>query len=119
MHHLTAVKLLLHAKNSGHPVRVYLPGGTVQIDDVERVIVSSKELRLVSHAGLEGVEGPDSLKGPDGKPLMGAGGEIEGHSVVVVGHFRRMEETSNEFKHPEGVGVFDTDCVSAIVAHKP
>lgn len=108
MQHLTAIRMLLLARAKDKRLDLVVRGHAFRVDAVEKVIVSSKEARLASGAGLEGVETDKSLP-----PDMHCG-ELSGPVVMIIGQLRNEDSTTNEFKTVHGCLLVDTDDVSAI-----
>lgn len=108
MQHLTAIRMLLLAKARDKRLDIVVRGSTFRVEAVERVVVSSKEARLATGAGLEGLETDRQL--PAGMNC----GELNGPVVLIVGQLRNEESTTNEFKTSHGCLLIDTDDVSAI-----
>lgn len=108
MQHLTAIRMLLLAKARDKRVDIVVRGASFRVEAIERIVVSSKEARLVSGHGLEGLQTDKALP-----PEMQVG-ELNGPVVLIVGQLRNEESTTNEFKTSHGCLLIDTDDVSAI-----
>ena len=108
MQHLTAIRMLMMAKNHDRRVDLVIRGHPFHIDSIERVIVPSKEAGLAAAAGLEGLETDKQLP-----PEMHCG-DLSGSVTMVIGQLRNDEPTTNEFKNVYGCLLIDTDDVSAI-----
>lgn len=108
MQHLTAIRMLLMAKAKDKRLDLVVRGHPFRVDSVERVIISSKEARLATGAGLEGLETDRAL------PASMHCGELSGPVVMIIGQLRNEESTTNEFKSVHGCLLLDTDDVSAI-----
>lgn len=108
MQHVTAIRMLLLAKAKDKRLDIVIRGRSFRVEAIERVVVPSKEARMVSGAGMAGLETDKDLP-----PDLHCG-ELNGPVVMIIGQLRNEEATTNEFKTSHGCLLIDTDDVSAI-----
>lgn len=108
MQHLTAIRMLLLAKANDKRLIIIVRGHSFRVEAIERIVVSSKEARLATGAGMEGLETDKSL------PETMQCGELSGPVVLIVGQLLNDETTTNEFRTVHGCLLLDTDDISAI-----